>query len=573
MKQTNHLWKRIFSQYAFLISIAFFLIFTTVYVTLSNAMRKERRVTMEQQLEISSAKLDARVEEVMNLHVQLLNETVFRSSLQEYYEYGTMSSPYAERLNGLLVKGKEASWFVNTVYVLDSDFQIVGSSRVILSEDPNIERVQGAAQTLAKNRAFRAFFLEDGKLLFMGAAYLSNSYDYVTYIGMEISADRMFYNFTTTALESFQSIFVVAEGQTVCAAGNTQGIDPEDLDGKLTLSQDGVSYAVFNCRNNGYANWKIYALTDESTFHQAVTQQTTIVGGILILSILSTLVFSLLFAKRITRPLEQLTTSFHRLEQGEYPPPLEVESNDEVGQLIHSYNHVVKSLKKLNENIIAEQEEKRRFEIAAIKTRLDLLQSQIRPHFIHNTLNTLNYMAIEAGNTELSELITSFNALLRMSISTESDFCTVESEIACTKHYLRIQRSRYADRPLQCNYTVDEEAKAALLPRLVLQPLVENALYHGILPMEDRLGVIQVQCTRQEDSLCVSVIDNGVGISEEILAQIKRGEGTSPGGYNQIGIKNVKERIQLMYHQECEFKILSQVGSGTTIFFRVPYRR
>ena len=163
--------------------------------------------------------------------------------------------------------------------------------------------------------------------------------------------------------------------------------------------------------------------------------------------------------------------------------------------------------------------------------------------------------------------------LLRMSISTESDFCTVESEIACIKHYLRIQRSRYADRPLQCNYSVDEAVKDALLPRLVLQPLVENALYHGILPLEDQLGVIQVQCTAVEDQLCVSVTDNGTGISPEILERIKQGQTLSNHGYNHIGIKNVKERLQLMYHQECEFKIISEMGSGTTIFFRVPLKR
>lgn len=426
---------------------------------------------------------------------------------------------------------------------------------------------------LVQEQAFRSFYYVDGKLIFIGAIYLDSSYDYVIYVCVELSGDRMFYNFTATARNSFRSVFVVDDGQIICQAGADSGIGPEELEKAQSLERDGISYAVFACRNNSYANWKIYALMDESAFYQAMKQQTSMVVIVLIMSIFATLVTSLLFAKRITHPLEQLTSSFQRLEQGEYPPPLAVESNDEIGMLIHSYNHVVQSLEKLNENILAEQEEKRQFEIAAVKTRLDLLQSQIRPHFIHNTLNTLNFMAIEAGNTELSELITSFNMLLRMSISTESDFCTVESEIACIKHYMRIQRSRYADRPLQCNYAVDDAVKDALLPRLVLQPLVENALYHGILPLEEQLGVIQVRCTAAEGQLCVSVTDNGTGISPEILERIQQGQALSSHGYNHIGIKNVKERLQLMYHQECEFRILSQIGSGTTIFFRVPLKR
>lgn len=573
MKKTEHLWKRIFSQYATLILIAFSLVFLTVFVNVSHAIQRERRITMEQQLAICSSKLDARVDEVMNLHLQLLNDSRFRSCLRSYYQDSGMSESQADSLTDLLYSTRDASWLVNSIYVLDSDFEIISSSRVILSDDQNIAQVKACAGSLAESHAFRAFYTSENRLLFLGAIYLDKSYDYVTYLGIELNPSRMFFNFSTTALESFQSVLIADEDQTIYTAGTKHGISPVELSQTQSIASDGISYAVFSCSNSAYANWRIYALMDESSFLQVVQQQSTIMIITLITSIAASLVISLLFAKRITHPLEQLTSSFRRLELGEYPPPLEVGGNDEVGQLIQSYNHVVQSLQKLNENIIAEQEEKRRFEIAAVKSRLDLLQSQIRPHFIHNTLNTLNYMAIEAGNQELSELITSFNALLRMSISTESDFCTVESEITCIKHYLRIQRSRYADRPLQCNYTVDEQAKSALLPRLVLQPLVENALYHGILPMEDRLGVIQVQCTTVGDYLCVSISDNGAGISDEILRNIQQGQPAPPGGYNHIGIKNVRERLQLMYHQECEFKILSEVGSGTTIYFSVPYKR
>ena len=256
---------------------------------------------------------------------------------------------------------------------------MIGSTRLILNEDHNVERVSALAQELARNQAFRSFYYEDGKLLFVGAIYLNTSYDYVTYVCMELNTSRMFFNFTSTALKSFQSVLVVDDAQIFCLAGEDHGINPQELEKTLSVEHNGTSYAVFTCRNSSYANWKIYALMDESAYYQAVKQQTSMVAIVLIMTIFATLVTSLLFAKRITHPLEQLTRSFQRLEQGEYPPPLAVASDDEVGQLIHSYNHVVKSLEKLNENIIAEQEEKRRFEIAAVKTRLDLLQSQIWP--------------------------------------------------------------------------------------------------------------------------------------------------------------------------------------------------
>ena len=572
MKKSEHLWKRIFSQYSVLILVVISFVFLIIFFTTSRAMQRERRVTMEQQLEICTAALDNRVDEVMSLHLKFLNNNNFTSYVRSYY-YGGMSEYQAEALEELLVSTVNDAWLVNTCYLLNDEFEIISSSRVILSADQNVEQVKASARDLAEKQAFRSFYFVEDRLLFLGAVYLNDSYDYVAYIGFELSPNRMFFNFTTKALESFQHVYVVDGSQAICTAGPALDMEPSGLEKQSSIVQEDIAYAVFSCRSSAYANWKVYTLLDESSFYQTIRHQATLMIITLALSIMATLVLSLLFAKRITHPLEQLTRSFHRLEQGEYPPPLEVESNDEVGQLIHSYNHVVASLEKLNENIIAEQEEKRRFEIAAVKTRLDLLQSQIRPHFIHNTLNTLNYMAIEAGNTALSEIITSFNALLRMSISTESDFCTVESEIACIKHYMRIQRSRYADRPLKCSYSIDENVKDALLPRLVLQPLVENALFHGILPMEDRMGMIQVQCVDAGDQLCVFVCDNGAGIPEDLLQRLQQGDPVSSGGYSHIGIKNVRERLDLMYQQECEFQIFSQVGRGTAIFFSVPYRR
>lgn len=572
MKKTNHLWKRIFSLHAVLIGIAFLFVFLTIYLTMSKSMQQDRRVTMEQQLEISASKLDARVDEVMALHLTFLNDQTFRRCLEDYYD-GGMTATQESRLSEMLYATKDDSWLVNTIYVLDIDYQVIDSSRVILSEDPSVAQIAACARTLARNQAFRAFFMEDEKLLFVGSIYLNNSYDYMCYVCIELSPSRMFFNFTSTALKSFDAVLVTDGSRIICTGGAAEGIDPADLTGRLSMEHRDTAYAVFHGRSSNYANWEIHALMDESDFYHAVVQQTTLVGIVLIMSIIASLVTSLIFAKRITRPLERLTSSFQRLEQGEFPPPLEAEGDYEVGQLIQGYNHVVQSLKKLNENIIAEQEEKRRFEIAALKTRLDLLQSQIRPHFIHNTLNTLKYMAMEADNLELSELITSLNALLRMSISTESDFCTVDSEIDCIRHYLRIMRSRYADRPLECSFSIDEHIKDALLPRLVLQPLVENALYHGILPVEDRLGLIKVQCLDAGDQLCVFVSDNGAGIPGELLQQLQQGGAVASGGYSHIGIHNVRERLDLMYQQECEFQIFSQVGRGTTIFFSVPYRR
>ena len=138
---------------------------------------------------------------------------------------------------------------------------------------------------------------------------------------------------------------------------------------------------------------------------------------------------------------------------------------------------------------------------------------------------------------------------------------------------MRIQRQRYADRDIECLFTADEASREALLPHMILQPLVENSLFHGILPNQGQPGKIHLVSLMQNDVISLFIIDNGVGISEEKLEKLNRGEIRMTNGYSHIGLNNVKERLSLMYPSQSTFAIISQEGEGTTIFFSVPYRR
>lgn len=571
MKHQSFLWKKIFFLYGTLIVVVFSVVFISLFAVLSSAVEGERRNIMQQQLQLCSAALDPNIESVMQTHTQFLGNPTVARYLQEgtVIDGGEDTSPLDRQLSAT----REGSWLINTILLYNRDFHLVGSSLSHPAGESYYSWLTDYVSAFAGTRGFRAFFTVEGRLFYIGSIYAEDSYAYNGYLVFELFFDRFFYAFLLESNRDFAYTFIVDGENLVLSSDREFTRLPFSLEDSQEVKLGEDTYSLFSCTNEAYSNWKIYTLLSPQNFWDVLMEQFTIVCMLLLLSLLATLIVSFLSAKKITKPLRQLSESFGLLKQGQYPPPLAVTSRDEIGQLIHGYNHVVKSLQQLAENLLAQQEEKQKYEVAAIKTRLDLLQSQIQPHFIHNTLNALNCMAMEAGNTELSQTITSFNALLRASISTESDFYTVESEIACIRHYMHIQRMRYGDREVECRMDVDEEAKAALLPRLVLQPLVENALYHGILPCEDRAGLILVTCKTDGVTLFVSVQDNGVGISPEKLEKIQAGEGVSPSGYNHIGIKNVKERLQLLYQQDCHFQISSQANTGTTISFQVPYRR
>lgn len=571
MKHQTFLWKKIFFLYGTLIVVVFSVVFISLFAVLSSAVESERHNIMQQQLQLCSATLDPNIEDIMQTHTQFLGNPTFARYLQDgaVIDGDEDTSPLDRQLSAT----REGSWLINTILLYDRDFQLVGSSLSHPAGESYYSWLTDYVSSFASTLGFRAFFTVEGRLFYIGSIYAEDNYAYNGYLVFELFFDRFFYAFLSDSAQDFAYTFITDGENLVLSSDRELSQLPFAPEGSQEAELAGNTYSVFSCTNSAYSNWKIYTLLSPQSFWDVLMEQFTIVCMLLLLSLLATLIVSFLIAKKITKPLGQLSESFGHLKQGQYPPPLTVTSRDEIGQLINGYNHVVKSLQQLTENLVAQQAEKQKYEVAAIKTRLDLLQSQIQPHFIHNTLNGLNCMAMEAGNTELSQTITSFNALLRASISTESDFYTVESEIACIRHYMRIQSMRYGDREVQCQMDVDEEAKAALLPRLVLQPLVENSLYHGILPCDDRAGLILVTCKTDGTTLFVSIRDNGVGINPEKLEKIQTGEGVSPSGYNHIGIKNVKERLQLLYQQDCHFQISSQANTGTTISFQVPYRR
>ena len=218
-------------------------------------------------------------------------------------------------------------------------------------------------------------------------------------------------------------------------------------------------------------------------------------------------------------------------------------------------------LSYLMEQNVEEQRQKRKSELKA-------LQAQINPHFIYNTLDSIIWMA-EWGKTKEVVLMTSSLAkLLRQSISNQNELVRVEEEVEYTRSYLTIQKMRYKDK-LKYEILVNPEIQSKKIPKLVLQPLVENAIYHGIKYKEGK-GVVCIDGYKEGSSMVLKVQDDGIGMNEEQLKKIfeKRETDTRRNG---VGVLNVHERIQLYYGKEYGLKFSSIEGFGTTVEIRIPW--
>lgn len=203
-------------------------------------------------------------------------------------------------------------------------------------------------------------------------------------------------------------------------------------------------------------------------------------------------------------------------------------------------------------------EENRRITREKEECRLLALQTQIQPHFLFNTLNGIKWLCIIESAPTAERMIESLGHILEYSLGKTKDCVTLEEELTCLKHYVELQKMRYGN-IFDVFYEIDEKLLKLEVPVLILQPLVENSIIHGIREKEDR-GEIWIRARQTDDEAVISVEDNGEGISEERICEILNGNGTT----GNIGVVNVKERMEL-YYRDSRFEIVSEEGRGTRI--------
>lgn len=272
------------------------------------------------------------------------------------------------------------------------------------------------------------------------------------------------------------------------------------------------------------------------------------------------IIISIFVSAKIAQPILRLEKSVKQVERGDFSSPVDVKGFVEVERVSYRFNLMVQQIGELMEQIILEQEAKR-------KSELDVLQAQINPHFLYNTLNSVIRLAERGQNEEVVKTITSLSKLFRISLAKGNNIITVRDELEHVRNYLIIQNIRYKNK-FQFVIRADEEVLHCLTLKLILQPLVENAIIHGLEEQYDP-GLITIQASLVNETVRFTISDNGLGMSPEKLNGILLGE--SEGGKGSgVGVKNVNERIRLAYGQRFGLHYQSEREEGTTVTVKIP---
>ena len=276
----------------------------------------------------------------------------------------------------------------------------------------------------------------------------------------------------------------------------------------------------------------------------------------------------LFLARVVTKPLKRLTEAMGKFQKGDFTQQIPVESNDELGVVADCFNDMVEDIKKLiDTNYVMALHEK--------ESELNALQAQINPHFLYNTLDALYWRAMDSENEEIAEDILSLSNLFRMLLGQGKGMIPVENEENLIETYLHIQKMRFSKR---FDYTIhiEDEIKNVLIPKLILQPFVENAVVHGFENTDAKctLAVLGHSIQKEKNAYIeFTISDTGRGMTKEQLADIWNIEESRRYASQRIGhyaINNVKERLELKYHEKYELTITSEEGKGTSVVVIIP---
>ncbi len=276
----------------------------------------------------------------------------------------------------------------------------------------------------------------------------------------------------------------------------------------------------------------------------------------MVLLIVMALLFlcSVLVSRSVTEPIRRLTEAMKKVETGNWDVCLNMKGRDEIASLSCSFDEMVKKMHALVLQTAEDEREKRTAE-------LRVLQAQINPHFLYNTLDTLLYKAYDTNDEDMITMIHSLSAFFRISLSKGKEIIPLEKELEHVKSYLKIQKIRFQD-VLDYDFQIQAEDSLQVL-KLILQPLVENGIQHGIIP-KMKPGIIHIRVTQQDENLVMEVEDDGVGMKEEQLGQLREElkKGTAKKSY---GLINVNNRIRLLYGETSGISIDSREGNGTCV--------
>lgn len=418
------------------------------------------------------------------------------------------------------------------------------------------------------------WLLDQGHILYMKRLYAYPSVDFLGYMALEVKKSGLYDVIADIDLSEGGEVFLVNEAGNIVVSKNGAQVGEqlnaayrECFNGEEafyeSVSVEGVPYSVYISKPTSN-NWHILLALPRMDYMRDISNLRNVVVALTAVIILFAVLAFFLVSKSTTRSIQTLARSMEDFGQGNFEVNCEIQSEDEIGRLGQAFNKMVKDMRDLVNNAYEQ-------ELMRQKAQMKSLQMQINPHFLYNTLDTINWMARIHQADEVGDMAAALGNMMRYSLA-KNAVASIREEIKNLKDYLFIQNYRYGDK-VAVSFEIEEGLMEVLIPKLLIQPVLENAIIHGI---EEKLdaGHILISAWAEEEELYICVEDDGVGMTEEAIRQLLQ-EDKKPDakGHTSIGIINVNKRIRLLYGPQYGLSVQSELGKGTkmTLHMKTEY--
>lgn len=571
----NSLRNQIFVGFVMVMLIVLLLAGITAYDRVAALLKNNAEKHIHQTAVQASGRLDALIAQVNSLTAQVADDAYVQRLLNE--EKRGQKASFNQRQALLQIAGSYQS-FINgaqSMEIYTTDY-----SRIFPMDDRSLshrlERNWIVKADEGKGRLVWAGSDPDDPSILLAVrriSLLERSFEHGGYVVVRMQRSFFQLNDSVGADGSQDSIMLLDGDGEVVTSNLDVHLDPQAVMNSESVVQNGKeSYIVVKQRSE-LTGWTLAVLTPlrETTEGVSILRTALLVSGII--GVVLFLVMSFFLSTMITRPLIRLMRAMRGAQPGAMRPNLMVSSTLEINELNDVYNQMVYRQNELTQ-VVHEKE------VMQSRAEMKALQSQINPHFLFNTLEAFYWSLEEKGEEEMARMVIAMSRLFRYIISSphQDEWVTLAGELEHVERYLNIMQMRLGDR-MQWEIRLSEELRSVPMPKLLIQPLVENAVLYGIEnTLKPGMVKISVQPSSITDIVCVEVRDNGPGINEERLQDIKQalngGEPVVPGRGAGVGLINVHQRLGLYFGdrlaEQAKLTVESEVGAGTVIRFNIP---
>ena len=337
---------------------------------------------------------------------------------------------------------------------------------------------------------------------------------------------------------------------------NTQNIDKDNIILETALS------------NSSYLKgWRLIGVSTAERMQKSVIETLKFVLLFVFISVIISSILSLIMANSYNYRLKKQSKHMNRFTDGKFDLIQINEGQDEIGGVIRSFNLMASKINLLINDVYKLQLQKKDLELERIRAEINFLQSQMDPHFLFNTLNAILVVSTKNGYTDIIDILKYLSKTLRRLLSWKDDLVTIQEEISFTEMYLKIEKFRFGDK-IEYSIDIDDSLLEVKIPKMSLQPLVENACKHGIQAITE-VGIVKIKAELSDNNLKICVEDNGTGMDNEKLKELVTNITSKEELSSNIGLRNVYRRLRLYYGENVSFEIVSEKDIGTKVSFTI----